>query len=187
MGKNKNAVVTKGFTGLIGDDIVFRQTQGDTVVAKPPKKTDKPPHPVRLEAQKLFKKASLYAKAVEADPVQKAVYAQAIKGTQSAFNLALRDARKAPTVNEIDASKYKGQMGNRIKIDATDDFKVISVLVAIYGSDETLIEEGNATIPALEVDWFYTATVVNPSLPGTKITATATDIPGNEGSREITL
>jgi hypothetical protein len=187
MGKNKNNVVTKGFTGKISDDIVFRQSGGEIIIAKVPKKTTKPLHVKKKAIQKAFKKATLYGNSVMLDTAVKAKYQAVARGMQSAYNLAVRDASKPPEVNSIDASQYKGQPGNIIKIDAQDDFQVIAVKLSIHAADGTLIEEGEAVLPPLQMDWEYTVTMVNNALAGSKITATAIDLPKNQHSLEITL
>lgn len=190
MGKNRNNIVTKGFSGAIGDDIVFRQTGQTQVVAKLPVKSNKP-HLIRKVFEKAFKKATFYANAVMANPELKELYTLLAKrkgkSLRHAYNLALRDARKAPEVDAIITSKYEGQPGNEIRIDAVDDFKVVSVRVAIYSPGGELIERGNAILPPLSMEWVYTATVANAQLAGSKIIATAVDMPGNETSAEIIL
>jgi hypothetical protein len=51
-----------------------------------------------------------------------------------------------------------------------------------------LIEEGAAVLNNRKLRrWYYTTTQNNPVLPGTKITAVATDLPGNETKMEVIL
>lgn len=186
MGKNKRNEYADGFSGKIGRNMVFRQTKSEEVIiARKPRKTDKPPHIKRLATQRLFKRGALYAKTVESNPEQKMLYAASAKGLQSAFNLALRDFCRPPKVDSIDRSGYQGRIGDRIIIEATDDFKVASVQVAIYTIDHELVEQGVAVLEGL--DWVYTATEDHIALEGSTIKATAKDLPGNEGSLEITL
>ncbi|MBO9571044.1 MAG: hypothetical protein J7497_02375 [Chitinophagaceae bacterium] len=188
MGKNKNNEYADGFSGKIGRNLVFRQGKGDqTIIARKPRKSLNPPHESRLETQRAFQRGALYANQVNANPEKKAMYAAAAKGMQTAFNLAMRDAIKPPKVSKIDASLYNGQVGDPLIIVALDDFKVESVVVSIHAPNGDLIEEGNAIVPELSIDWVYTVTTANAQLAGCKITAVATDIPGNKGSLEITL
>ena len=72
-------------------------------------------------------------------------------------------------------------------VHATDDFKVNVVKVAIRNSADELIEEGAATANADGLSWSYVVQLPNPDVTGTKIKATAFDIPENEGSLEVTL
>lgn len=45
---------------------------------------------------------------------------------------------------------------------------------------DVLIEEGAAVQSANGLDWVYTTTAINAEVPGSKITFTAKDLPGNE-------
>ena len=57
--------------------------------------------------------------------------------------------------------------------------------VAIVGSDESTVEQGEATLK--EGKWIYSTTATNTSLSGDKVVVTATDRPGNQTIKEITL
>ena len=119
-------------------------------------------------------------------PEMKAAYNKAARPGQTAYNIALRDAYNAPVVTQLFAHAYRGEVGNAIIVQAKDDFKVNNVKVAIFNSANELIEEG----PCVNIDrlsWRYTTTQVNSSLPGTKIKASAFDIPENEGILEVIL
>ena len=105
----------------------------------------------------------------------------------SVLNLALSDYIKAPKVDGIDSSAYQGAVGNQILIKASDDFKVDSVKVTILDSAGGVIEDGDAMQQGDSDDWTYQASVANPTLAGSKINVKATDLPGNETTREITL
>jgi hypothetical protein len=59
--------------------------------------------------------------------------------------------------------------------------------VEIYSAAGALLEKGNAVQQGNGVDWIYTATQANNALAGSKIKAIATDVPGNEGTLELTL
>src|SRR5688500_14459536 len=136
MGKSVNNEYAEGFSGKIGRNMVFRQLKnGEVGMARKPRRKKGPAHIKHLEIRKAFKRAALYAQQVEADPVMKAMYSASAKGLQSAFNLALRDARVAPKVNNIDISLYEGEIGNTIIIDAEDDFKVARVEVSIHDAN----------------------------------------------------
>jgi hypothetical protein len=74
-----------------------------------------------------------------------------------------------------------------IRIKATDDFKVQQVSVRIENADASLIEEGQAVADPDERFWIYTATAVNESLTGDKITVSATDRPQNVSREEQVL
>ena len=92
-----------------------------------------------------------------------------------------------PVVSIIDTRNYSGASGGRITVRAVDDFRVTAVQVEIYAVNGTLLEKGNAEQQVNGIDWTYTATQVNNLLTGSKIKAIATDVPGNEGTLELTL
>jgi hypothetical protein len=100
----------------------------------------------------------------------------------------VRDFLKPPVVKKIDVSNYKGAVGSVIVVNAKDDFRVALVKVSIHSSTGVLVEEGNAILdPVKRRLWNYTATQNNATLTGSVISATATDLPGNSGSLEITV
>ena len=90
-------------------------------------------------------------------------------------------------LKSINKDSYHGAVGDTITIDATYDFKVATVSISIHNAAGALVEQGDAVLPVDKPDWLYTATQANPALAGSKITATATDLPGNTGSLEVTL
>ena len=95
-----------------------------------------------------------------------------------------------PVVKVIDSREYKGAAGDKIVVRAIDDFRVTRVRVELYAADGLLIEAGHADQNVNGIDWTYTAIQANPASPGLagcKITAIAFDVPGNEGSLEVTL
>ena len=92
-----------------------------------------------------------------------------------------------PVVKKFDTGKYTGAGGSLITVRAVDDFRVTGVQVEIYTAGGTLLEKGNAVQQVNGVDWDYTATQANSPLTGSKIKAIATDVPGNEGTLELTL
>ena len=57
-------------------------------------------------------------------------------------------------MKELDLASYNGQVGDEIKIDAADDFEVVSVKVTIkHAGTGAVIEEGLATLVA--GFWYY--------------------------------
>jgi hypothetical protein len=92
-----------------------------------------------------------------------------------------------PVVTSINTRNYKGTVGNKIVVSAIDDFRVVSVQVEIYAANGTLLEEGNAETDDTGTVFTYTATQANNLLTGSKVVATATDVPRNEGILEVTL
>jgi hypothetical protein len=168
---------------------VFREWEGKTIVAKSPKGRTGDPDPAQAARQQRFLLASRYAKSVikSADQSMAQAYAIALRPRQNVYSRALEDFMSPPVVTLINTRNYTGAGGDRIVTRAVDDFRVTGVWVEIYAADGTLLEAGNASQNVNGIDWTYTATQVNNLLAGSKIKAIASDVPGNEGTLEVTL
>jgi hypothetical protein len=186
MGFVKDNYVTSGASGNVGNQWSFRQRAGKTVLAKQRGPNSKPPSPEMLAVQTRFKVAFAYAQSAMKKPDIKAAYAAAAPRGVSAFNFALGDAAQSPVVKQIDITKYHGAVGDTLEIDATDNFKVTSVVVTIDSAAGALIETGNAVLQENK-NWLYTVTVANAAIAGSKITAVASDLPLNTGTLSVTL
>jgi hypothetical protein len=189
MAHSNNSVITGKFSGSLGKELVFRDWEGKTVVAKSPKARVGPPAPIQLQRQEKFLLASRYAKAVKDGKDQgiKDAYMAALRPRQNLYSRALEDYMSPPDVTDIGTDNYSGAIGSTIRIRAVDDFRVTGVQVEIYAASGTLLERGNAVQQTNGLDWTYTATQANSPLTGSKINAIATDVPGNQGTLAITL
>lgn len=185
---NKN-LVTRGLSGSLGRTLVFRRVNDETVVSTTPSPSQKAPSAAQRIQREKFQQAVVFAKAQMADPALKAAYEAAVRqgSLSSAYNVAMGDFFNAPDILEVDLSEYQGQVNNKIRIRATDDFKVDSVKVEIREAGGALVESGNAVLQANRLDWVYTATTANASMSGDKVTVKATDLPGNETTDVHTL
>jgi len=186
MGFVKDNYVTSGASGNVGNQWSFRQRAGKTVLAKQRGASSKPPSPGMLAVQDRFKTAFAYARVAMKDPATKAAYAAAAPRGVSAFNFALGDAAQSPVVNKIDSTNYHGAVGDKLVIDATDNFKVTGVVITIDSAAGVLIETGNAVLDDNK-NWIYTVTVANAAIVGSKITAVASDLPLNTGTLSVIL
>lgn len=101
--------------------------------------------------------------------------------------MATADAFNQPTVDSITTTNYHGVVGDEIIARAEDDFKVTGVKVSIQSAAGALLEQGDAVMQENTIDWLYKATQANAALPGSKITAVASDLPGNNTSLTVTL
>jgi len=187
MAQSKNNILVQGFSGSIARLLTFRQLAGKTYVSGFPKKRSGGSSTEQLAFKEKFLAATSYAKLAMQDPDLKAAYeAKAVAG-QTAYNMAVRDAIKPPVVEAVDATAYQGQPGNAILITASDDYKVDKVTVTIHDALGALLESGEAILNAGDFKWTYLATHANVALQGSKIAATAYDLPGNTGMLELTL
>ena len=184
----KKNLVTKGLSGKLGDDLVFRQSHGRTILASAPQRSGESTD--AQEAQKeRFKKATRFAKVQMSIPEMKEEYNKSAKekGTISGYNLAVADYFHAPEVEDLNAKEYHGEIGDKIEITAFDDFRVEHVEVEIYHNDGNLVEKGMASKNGSDFEWEYAATVANTEFSGDKVVVKAFDYPGNETDKEFVL
>jgi hypothetical protein len=168
----------RGASGALGDELVFRQRAGKTVISLPVVRRVDQRTEEQLMFRERFRQAVMYARKVVADPAQKALYQAIAKPGVPAYNMAFRDRFKAPVITGIDIGNYSGSPGDVIRIGAVDDFRVERVQVTILNAAEAIVEEGFA-VAAPEGTWIYTATNANVILAGGKVLIQVSDLPGN--------
>jgi hypothetical protein len=183
-----NNPFVRGARGNVGKQFVFRRRGDKTHIMRMPVFKNKIPTAQQKERRELFSFAASYAAGAMSIPALKKQYQQEVQPAQTAYNIAFRDYLKAPKVNSIDASRYTGMPGSTIGIDATDDFRVVRVIISIHSAAGLLIEEGDAAINPIDWSkWTYTTRQINSLLAGSVIRATALDIPQNKGIFEMTI
>jgi hypothetical protein len=169
--------------GKIGD-LVFRQNLGDQVVGRMPNREGFVASPAQQEVVKRFRLAAAYAKAVFSNPQQKEAYVLAGKARQQvAFALAMADYLKPPTVEVLDVSAYRGQIGDVVMVEATDDFAVVGVSVAVKNDAGDVVEQGPAQL--VNGRWQYIATTAIGPGEALTIEATAVDRPAHTGKKSV--
>jgi hypothetical protein len=128
-----------------------------------------------------FRLGAEYAKAVKADPVQRAFYEGLVASRGGQLHVRIMtDYLRAPEVKAIDLKGFNGLAGDVIRVVAIDDAEVAAVSVAIHAADGTALETGAAAKAGDK--WVYTATAAYPQGTPITITATAVDRPGNTGT-----
>jgi len=187
MAKVKLNPVLEGFRGKIGD-LVFRRFNGEVVVGHKPDMAGHVPTPGQLAHQEQFKLAVVYGRTALADPDTKALYEAAAQAKgQRVFALTVADFFIHPVVDEIDLSEYAGRAGEKIHIQAHDDFEVAGVGVRILDTNGAVLEQGSAARngngPAA---WVYQATTSLAQGQAVTIEVTATDRPGHKGMKTAT-
>jgi hypothetical protein len=188
MGESKNNLAIEGLSGQVGN-LVFRRRKADgkVFVSVHPAAHEGAPSEAQQKVTARFQEAVIYGKSVTADPATKALYAEKASAGQSAYNVAVADFFNAPDIKEVDLSGYNGQVDSTIKIKVVDDFKVAKVQVKIANEDGSVVEEGDAQLQTDGIHWSYTATQLNETLAGDKITVTAWDLPNNSTVKEQML
>jgi hypothetical protein len=188
MAKQRNNMVMRSTRGMVGGQIVFKRRAGRGYVAAPPEVNEnRKPTENQAAAQSKFRRSIKYAAIAMKSPELKKAYQKVALRGQSAQNVAFQDAYFAPVILGIITQGYKGGIGNIIVIHAQDNFKVNSVKVSIRDANDELIEEGAASANEDGLSWTYVITQANRNVSGTKIKASAFDIPENEGTLEVIL
>jgi hypothetical protein len=189
MAHANNSITTGKFRGSLGKELVFREWQGKTIVAKAPKARTGDPTPAQLEAQEKFFMASRYAKAVRTNVDQSLAlaYSTVLRPRQNVYSRALEDFLSPPVVKLINRSNYYGAEGETILVRAIDDFRVKKVTVKILDPNGIELESGDAVQNMNGIDWTYSARSGIATLDGCTIKAIATDVPDNEGTLELVL
>lgn len=186
MGKIKNNVVTRGFSGKFGDDLVFRQVDNQTVFAKRTLVTGVPTQR-QVEIRNKFTEAANFASAAIENEEAKLMYdlMADIQGLKSAYIAAMTDYLTEPEIGGVYTAAYKGQVGDAINIRPRVPYKVVSIEVRIVAANGNNIEAGAATVNGLK--WKYIATVANASVRGSQLILVARDRQGKETTFEQLL
>lgn len=181
MARVKLNPVLEAIRGKVGD-LVFKRYGEEVVVTRTPNLSGLDPTPGQQAVRSRFKLAALYGKTALADPQSKALYgAVAREKGLPLFALAVADFFHEPAVQEVDLSAYSGKAGERIGIQASDDFEVTGVEVAIRNAEGAVLEKGPAARNGSDSAWTYTTTTEIPSGQSVSIEVTATDRPGHKG------
>ena len=188
MPRSRNNSLTYGLSGNFAGMACFHMRSGKQYVRKIQAKRSVPDSEKQESNKERFSECIAYAKVAIKDPQLKAFYLSRAKPGQSAYNIAFQDAYKGPKITKFNMENYRGRIGDSLFVDATDKFKVLSVIISIYNASGNLIEQGSAVMQQpFDHEWLYIAAVANEPLAGSKITATAMDRPGNKASLELML
>jgi hypothetical protein len=177
--------VLEQINGQIGD-LVFRRYEDKVVLARKASPNRQEATPAQVATRERFRSAAQYGKLIMADPVLKALYATAAKAKKKPiFSVMVADYLHAPIVTAVTLDGYTGVAGGTIIVNASDDFEVTAVTVALANEGGVVLESGTAVVG--NGRWTYTTTTN--VTPGTTVTVTATalDRPGNSGSSQETL
>ena len=184
--KQRRNSIMRGMSGALGEELVFRQRAGKTVVSLPPISREDDPTDKQQEVRTKFQEATRYAKTALANPDLKAAYKAKSPLGASAYNTAFADYFRAPEILNVDITGYNGIVGDTIHVIATDDFKVKAVQVTILDGAGAILETGAAVADAENDDsWVYTITVSNPD--GYLDKVEASDLPGNKTVKDQNL
>ena len=185
MSNSRENVITRRLRGKFGDQVVFRTRNGKSFTANIPGKFKGTPGSAQVAARDRFRLASLWARAILANPEMAALYAARATNGRTPYVTALTDFLRPPRIAEIDCSGYHGHAGDEIRVSAFDDFRVKEVRVAILAADGTVLEEGTCVPDEFGMLWLYKATTDVLTLDGVTAHAIATDHPGHQGAGSV--
>ncbi|RFM37012.1 hypothetical protein [Chitinophaga silvisoli] len=173
-----NNLLLQFVEGTIGDQITIYRRKDRIIMAKKRGKSTKKPTKNQVAARQKMAEAAAYAVAILQDPEIKAYYESKAGPGQNAYNMAIKDAFKAPEVQKIQVEE------TTVVVTAKDEFRVAEVAVKVLDAAGNILERGNAILGRNGVDWYYKAG----SLPhGAKVIVVAADLPGNETVMEVQL
>ena len=188
MAKIKGNHIMQNVRGMLGKQIVFKERLGTPYVAAAPYVDEN-----RVASNDEQGNRNRFGKAVEfgkyaiKNPDLKKEYAALAKKGQSAYNVAVSDARIPPKINSLLTHGYTGHTGSCILVQATDNVKVKRVQLSIYDTSMLLIEQGEAADNGDNINWIYAATISVEHIAGYKIVASAYDISGNVTVKDVLL
>jgi hypothetical protein len=185
--KGNNALM-KNVRGMFGKQVVFKERMGTQYVAAPPYVNEnRIPTEGEHNNQKNFGEAVEFARAALKDPELKKEYAALAKKNQTAYNVAVSDARIPPKINSLLTQGYTGKPGSCILVQATDNVKVKRVHVTIINAAKTLIEQGEAVDNGDNFNWVYSATSSVETVAGCTIEVSAYDLAENVTTRVVVI
>jgi hypothetical protein len=172
MAKVKRNMIVSGLSGTLDEYHYARVTRdGRTIISLKPDFGNRQFSEAQIRHQQRMKESAAYAKVASRE---NPLYAKLAEGTSSnAYNLALKDRMKPPVIRSMDL--YSGHV---IRVQATDNVKVIKVIITVLDPRGQLLEQGEAEL-TLGVWWDY-----RPAHQG-QIQAEAWDMAGNVTQRQF--
>lgn len=173
----KRGLVTKGLSGALGKEIVFRQIGGQTIVGVMPTRGSAEPTAKQKAQREKFGRAIRYARTQMGNPEVMNFYKEVSKTREGStvMSVAVGDYFNAP---EIDSIKMNSGV---VIIAATDDVKVTGVAISHYDGQGNLLESAGATNDG-GIEW--TCALTQSPAKGNKVVAVASDLAGNQTTKE---
>lgn len=165
--------------------IVSKTKSGRTILARKP--VDSPRTEFtgsQKSMRKIVRQAVTYAEFACDQPIYQV---KALGTSNTPYLLAVADYLKKPKVLDIDLRDWSEGAGQKIHIQARDDFMVLHVRLVIREVD-CVLEEGEAVQSETDsLVWTYTTRTYVAREPGLSLAAYAYDLPGNVGEYEVEL
>jgi hypothetical protein len=180
MARSINNNLTRGLSGMVGGQMVFRTWNGKTYLSNAPSKPKKQSKRQKENRMK-FKEATAFAKSMMLDPAKKAEYKAIADKLElpNAYTAAITEYMRKPEIKEVNTSKYSGKEDQEIKVDVRKkSFDVQEVEVVIVDKDGAVIEEGKAT-KDFGSEWVYRTTAAVEDTKGVQFLIRARERTGN--------
>jgi hypothetical protein len=180
MARIRNNNLTRGLSGMVGGQMVFRTWNGKTYLSNAPSKPKKQSKRQKENRMK-FKEATAFAKTMMLDPVKKAEYKSIADKLQlpNAYTAAITEYMRKPEIQKVDTSKYTGKEDEEIKVVVTKkSFEVQEVEVIIVDKNGVVIEEGKAA-KDLGSEWIYRTKLTLDDKEGVQFLIRARERTGN--------
>jgi hypothetical protein len=94
MAKSENSVLLRNVRGQIGKQIVVKKYGKKTVISAYPDMSNVRPSKLQKIKRRSFAEAVAYARAINNDPVRKALYKKKVKRGHTVFNYAIKEYLK---------------------------------------------------------------------------------------------
>ncbi|QHS58940.1 hypothetical protein [Chitinophaga agri] len=174
----KDNILLQLVRGSIGRQVTIYERNGQIIMAKKRRPSNKKPTQKQLEARHKMRVAADVARDMMNDPAIKAYYASLAGPGQNAYNMAVKDAYRSPEVQNIRLENTD------VIVTARDEFRVAAVTVQVADAEGVVKEKGAAVLGRNGVDWYYNAA----ALPaGGKVIVVAADLPGRQTIRELLI
>jgi hypothetical protein len=186
MAISKNNVLTRGASGMIGGNIVFRSWNGKTYISSSPSKPKKQ-SAVQKENRLKFKMATNFAKHMLKDPVKKEEYRKLAKKMKlpNAYTAAITEYMRKPEIREVELGAYSGKENQDININAKKKgFEIEVVEVIISDEKGNVIEQGKAFKGEI-TDWTYKTTKTAAQYESLQILIRARERTGNYVDKKV--
>lgn len=179
-----NNPVLDALSGMIGKELVFRQTRFGTVVAVAPgpRRTSSL---AQREQQLRFKQALLRAQHLlhTNAAFEKACKTKAAANSLTTLNAAMAAVMHPPVIEALITDGFNGQAGNRIRVLASSYIGIKQVRVSLLTLTGEMLEEGDALKAGN--GWLYVTS--NPAAALCKVAVVATDLAGAQATADCVL
>ncbi len=162
MSVSRTNLLTQGFHGKIGNQLVLRYFGGRSVMSNVADYSKRKWSILQRSNRMKFREAVCWAKNRLKDEKILRHYRKRAKGGQNAYNVAIADYLKNLRIREVDATGFTGHRGEAIRVMLRKKFGAASVRLHIIGLGGEVLETGTAACTGDGLTWAYIVRTVNP-------------------------